>query len=113
VTDREPLTVHEVAARWRVSDYTVAQMTRTGKLARIPGLGLIRIPVSAVEALEGYDATDDEPDREAQGQAPAPRRGNRRAPQGSVASEAVGGGGPVRGRIGPASGDMAVRRVQG
>jgi excisionase family DNA binding protein len=47
----ELLTVAEVAALLRVSTWTVAQMTRDGRLPKVPMLRRIRIPRSAVEAL--------------------------------------------------------------
>ena len=52
ILERRPLTVAEVAARWRVSEWTVADMTRRGVLARVPGMRLIRIPAAAVERLD-------------------------------------------------------------
>src|SRR4051794_29180671 len=106
--DRAPMTPAEVAARWRVSVWTICQMTRDGRLGKIPGLGRIRIPVAAVEALEGYDATD-EPNREAPRQAPTPRGRNRVQANGPLPGEAVGGGGALHRRIGPSPGDVAVR----
>lgn len=56
------LTIAEAAQLLRVSEYTVGQMTRDGRLRRVPGLRLTRIPLSALVGLvEGYDAERGEP----------------------------------------------------
>ncbi len=111
---REPMTAQEVAARWRVSVWTVSQMTRDGRLAKIPGLGRIRIPVAAVEAMEeAYIGTNAEPIRKAQAKAQPPRNRKRLQAHRPLSGAPVGGSSPVRGRVGPAAGDVVVRRVQG
>lgn len=38
----QPYTVPEVAELLRVSEHTVAEMTRDGRLDRVPGLGIVR-----------------------------------------------------------------------
>lgn len=109
-----PFTVEEVAARWRVSEYTVAQMTRDGRLARIPGLRRTRIPRQAVYDLEArYDVPDGQSDRTTSAKAPPSRRRHRVSAEGPLAAEAVGGGGAVLRRAGPSSSDVVVRRVEG
>ena len=108
------LTVPEVAALLRVSTWTVGAMVRDGRLPRVLSLRRTRIPRSAVLALleGGYSDADDEPNGQASGEASASRRGYRRAPDGSLAREAVGSGGAIRRRVGPASGDVVIRRVE-
>ena len=108
-----PYTTEEAAKLLNVTTWLVSQMTRDGRLPRIPGIRWIRIPRPAVHALlEGrYIDPDAKPDRQAPSQAPAPRRGNRHPSDGSLAVEAVGGGSSLHRPIGPAQGDVVVRRV--
>lgn len=106
------LTVDEAAALLRISPWTVAAMTRDGRLPRIASVRRIRIPRRAVERMmEGYDAGDGQSDGQASTQAPAPRRGHRHPAPGPLAGASVGGGGAVPRRVGPSEGDVAVRRI--
>ena len=105
-------TIKEVAELLRVSRWTVGEMCRDGRLPRVPGLRN-RIPAGAVHALmEGrYSGADGQPDGQAPAKAAASRRGNRAQANGSLAGEAVGGGGALHRTIGPAEGDVVVRCV--
>lgn len=66
MSDR-PYTVKEVADLLRVSTWTVAAMTRDGRLPKIAGIRYIRIPSGAVLRLleGGYSDPRGEPDRQA------------------------------------------------
>ena len=113
MTEPLVLTVAEVARLLQVSKWTVASMTRDGRLPKVPGLRRIRIPRAAVLTLmEGvYDNGDGESDGSTSAQAKAPRRRNRHQAERPLASAAVGGGGALHRRIGPTPGDVVVRRV--
>ena len=107
------LTAEQVAERWNVSAWTVTQMCRDGRLYRLP-IGKTRIPLWAVVAVEEgrYDATDVQRDRQAPREATPSRRGNRGQAHRPLAGEAVVGSGAVHRPIGPATGDVVVRRVE-
>lgn len=111
----EPLvvTAEEAADLLRVSVWTVASMTRDGRLPKVAGLRRIRIPYAAVKALtEGYDATDAKPHRQAQAEASPPRRRDRLQADGPLESEALGGDSALHRPTGPAEGDVVVRVVE-
>lgn len=107
------LTADEVAVLLRVSSWTVASMTRDGRLPKVPGIRRIRIPRDAVEALleGGYHGDRGESDRQAPTQETPSGRGYRRSAPGSLARKAVGGGGALPRRVGPTPEDVVIRRV--
>ena len=104
-TERPPLmTVQEVARLFRVSTWTIGAMTRDGRLPRVAGLRQTRIPARAVYALmEGQTPP----------QAPAPRRAGRSYAERPLTREVVDGRRSLYRPIGPAPGDVVVRRVEG
>ena len=109
-----PYTASEVAVLLGVSEWVVGQMCRKGYLPRIPGLKAIKVPRAAVHAmLDGaYHASDAKSNGQAAPEAASSWRVNRRPPDGPLAGEAMGGGGPLSRRVGPAAGDVVVRRVE-
>jgi len=114
MTGWDVITEAEAAELMRVKPTTVRALGRRGLIRRIPPTRPPRYDRGSVESYLDrgvYDDRDVEPDRTPSTEAPPPRRGNGCAPQGSLAVEAVGSGGPLHRRIGPQAADVAIRRV--
>ena len=105
------LTIEEVAELLRVNRAKVLALGRANVIKRVGTFRPPRYLRSSVEALI-YHVPDAEPVGQTSAQAATPRRGDRRPPHGSLASEALGGGGALHRPIGTAPGDVVVRRVE-
>ena len=118
MTDDPILTPADVAEALRITPSQVLALARRGELAfvTLPSgrpLKPRRIHAWSVRRLlEGHNAADAESNRTPSTQEAPSGRGNRRAPQGPMASEAVGGSGAVPRRAGPGPQDVVVRRVE-